>query len=428
MKATFIGKENSVVEFEMLFENEEIEKQLDKVYMAERGKFAIDGFRKGKAPRKVIEARYGKGVFLEDAVNDMVTDAYPEAIAQLLIRPVATPKIDIKEYNEGENMLVNIKVTVRPEFTPGEYKGVEIDKVEAEVSEAQIDEQIENLQKRNSRIIDVEGRPAQMGDTLTIDYMGFVGEDQFDGGTATDQELELGSDTFIPGFEEQLVGANIDDDVEVKVTFPEDYHAEDLAGKDAVFKVKVHKIKELERPELDDEFVKDVSEFDTMEELREDFRKKLQEDAENKAEYDMKTAILDIVYDRTELDVPEDMVNAQLDEMVEEIDMQMQYQGLRLQDYLGYMGKTMEEYRKELKPDAYKKMKTRLIVDEIAKLEDLDASQEEIEEEIKGMADHYQIDFEELRSQFTAENIEIISQDIRNRKAIQMMYDEAVFK
>ena len=427
MKATFIGKENSVVEFEMLFENEEIEKQINKVYLAERGKFAIDGFRKGKAPRKVIEARYGKGVFLEDAVNEMVADAYPDAVAQLVIRPVANPKVDIKEYNEGEHMIVNIKVTVRPEFTPGEYKGVEVDKIEPEVTDAQVDAEIENLQKRNSRIIEVE-RPAQMGDTLTIDYMGFIGDDQFDGGTATDQELELGSDTFIPGFEEQLVGANIGDDVEVKVTFPEDYQAEDLKGKEAVFKVKVHKITELEKPELDDEFAKDVSEFDTLDELKEDFRKKLMEAAENKAEYDMKTAIIDVVYDRTELDVPEDMVEAQITEMADEIDMQMQYQGLSLKDYLQYMGKSMEEYRKELKPDAYKKMKTRLIIDEIAKLENIEATPGEIDDEIRCMADHYKIEYEELRNQFNAENIEIISQDIRNRKAIQMMYDEAVFK
>ena len=427
MKATFIGKENSVVEFEMLFENEEIEKQMDKVYLAERGKFSIDGFRKGKAPRKVIEARYGKGVFLEDAVNEMVADAYPDAVAQLVIRPVANPKVDIKEYNEGEHMIVNIKVTVRPEFTPGEYKGVEVDKIEPEVTDAQVDAEIENLQKRNSRIIEVE-RPAQMGDTLTIDYMGFIGDDQFDGGTATDQELELGSDTFIPGFEEQLVGANIGDDVEVKVTFPEDYQAEDLKGKEAVFKVKVHKITELEKPELDDEFAKDVSEFDTLDELKEDFRKKLMEAAENKAEYDMKTAIIDVVYDRTELDVPEDMVEAQITEMADEIDMQMQYQGLSLKDYLQYMVKSMEEYRKELKPDAYKKMKTRLIIDEIAKLENIEATPGEIDDEIRGMADHYKIEYEELRNQFNAENIEIISQDIRNRKAIQMMYDEAVFK
>jgi trigger factor len=267
-----------------------------------------------------------------------------------------------------------------------------------------------------------------MGDTLTIDFMGFIGEDQFDGGTATDQELELGSNTFIPGFEEQLVGAGIGDDVEVKVTFPEDYSSEDLAGKDAVFKVKVHKIKETEKPELDDEFAKDVSEFDTLDELKEDFRKKLMEDAKNKAEYDMKTNIIDIVYDRTELDVPEDMVEAQITEMAEEIDMQMKYQGLSLQDYLKYMGKDMEEYRNELRPDAYKKMKTRLIIDEIAKLEELEATPGEIDDEIKGMAEHYNIEYDELKNQFTADNIEIISQDIRNRKAIQLMFDEAVFK
>ncbi len=427
MKATLIGKENHVVEFEMVFTHEELEEQINKVYLAERSKYVIDGFRKGKAPRKMLEARYGKGIFMEDAVNEMIADTYPEAISQILIRPVARPHIEIKEFNEGEDLTVSIKVTVRPEFTPGEYKGIEIEKIEAVVKDEDVDAELENLQKRNSRIIDVE-RPAVMGDTLTIDYMGFIGDEQFEGGTATDQELELGSNTFIPGFEDQLVGAKNGDDVEVKVTFPEEYHAEDLAGKEAVFKVKVHKVKETEKPVLDDEFAKDVSEFDTLDELKADLKAKLLKDAENKAEFDMKNAIIEAVYQNTELDVPEDMVDSQAEEMMDEIDMQFQYQGIKLKDYLQYMGKTIEDYKNEIKPDAYKKMKTRLIIDEIAKLEKFEATQEEIDDEIKGISEHYGIEFEQLKEQFDADNIELIKQDITNRKAIQFLYDSAVIK
>lgn len=427
MKATFIGKENNVVEFEMLFSKEEIEEQINKVYLAERSKYPVDGFRKGKAPRKILEAKYGKGIFLEDAVNEMVADSYPDAVGQILIRPVARPNVNIKEYKEGEDLVVVVKVTVRPEFTPGQYKGVEIEKIVPEVKAEEVDAEIERLQKRNSRIIDVE-RPAKTGDTVNIDYMGFVGDEQFEGGTATGQDLELGSNTFIPGFEDQLVGASAGDDVEVKVTFPEEYHAPDLAGKDAVFKVKVHKVKETEKPELDDEFAKDVSEYDTLDELKESIREKLMKEAETRAEFDMKNTIIDVVYQNTELDVPEDMVESQTIEMLDEIQMQLQYQGISLMDYLKYMGKTMDDYKQEIRPDAYKKMKTRLIIDEIANLENIEASGEEIDAEIKGISDHYGIPFEQLKEQFEAENIEIITQDIRNRKTIQLMYDEAVIK
>ena len=427
MKATLIGKENNVVEFEMLFAKEELEDQINKVYLAERSKYAVDGFRKGKAPRKVLEARYGKGIFLEDAVNEMIADSYPDAVGQILIRPVARPHVEIKEYKDGEDLIVTIKVTVRPEFTPGQYKGLEIEKIVPEVKDEEVAEELEKLQKRNSRIIEVE-RAAALGDTVNIDYMGFVGDEQFAGGTATEQDLELGSNMFIPGFEDQLVGAKSGDNVDVKVTFPEEYHAEDLAGKEAVFKVKVHTVKETEKPELDDEFAKDVSEFDTLDELKADLKAKLMKDAENKAEFDMKNALIDMVYDNTELEVPEDMVDSQTEEMLDEISMQLQYQGIKLEDYLAYMGKTMDDYKKEIRPDAYKKMKSRLIVDEIAKIENLDATEEEVDTEIQGISEHYGIPFEQLREQFDADNVEIIKQDIRNRKAIQLLLDSAVMK
>lgn len=427
MKATFIGKENDIVEFEMFFEAEEIEKQIDAVYKLEKSKYVVDGFRKGKAPRKVIEAKYGKGVFLEDAINELISDSYPDAISQILIRPVASPEIEIKDYKEGEALTVTVKVTVRPEFELGQYKGLEIEKIEPEVTEKDIDEAIEGLQKRNARIIESDG-PAEMGNTVTIDYMGFIDDEQFEGGTANKQDLELGSGTFIPGFEEQLVGAKIDDELDVKVTFPEDYHADDLAGKEALFKVKVLGIKEIEMPVLDDEFAKDVSEFDTLEELRADFKEKLEAEAANKAEFDMKNALLDLVYENTDFNVPDAMVDSQAEEMMDEISMQLQYQGAKLEDYLGYMGKDIETFKSEIRPDAYKKMKTRLIVDEIAKVEGLEATQEETDKELEGMAGHYNMEVDQLKEMFRPEDFELITQDITNRKAIQLIFDNAVFK
>ncbi len=427
MKATLIGKENNVAEFDMQFSAEEFEKKVNSVYLANKSKYTVDGFRKGKAPRKVLEAKFGKGIFYEDAMNEMIADAYPEAVGELSLRPVARPHVEVKSFEEGKDLTIGIKVAVRPEFTPGKYKGVEIDKIEYTITDEDVQKELESLQERNSRAVSVE-RPAKEGDTLKIDYEGFCGEEQFEGGTAADQNLTLGSNTFIPGFEDQLIGANVGDKVDVKVTFPQEYHAENLAGKDAVFHVTVKEIKETEKPVLDDEFAKDVSEFDTLEELKADLRAKLEKDSANKVEYDTKNAIIEKIYEATEIDIPDDMVENQVMEMMDELDMQLKYQGITVADYLKYMGKTPEQFKEEIRPDAYKKMKTRLIIDEIANLENIEASQEEIDAEIQGIADHYKIPVESIKEQFETENLELIVQDIRNRKAIQLLLDEAVIK
>ena len=427
MKATLIGKENNVAEFDMQFSAEEFEKKVNSVYLANKSKYTVDGFRKGKAPRKVLEAKFGKGIFYEDAMNEMIADAYPEAVGELSLRPVARPHVEVKSFEEGKDLTIGIKVAVRPEFTPGKYKGVEIDKIEYTITDEDVQKELESLQERNSRAVSVE-RPAKEGDTLKIDYEGFCGEEQFEGGTAEDQNLTLGSNTFIPGFEDQLIGANVGDKVDVKVTFPQEYHAENLAGKDAVFHVTVKEIKETEKPVLDDEFAKDVSEFDTLEELKADLRAKLEKDSANKVEYDTKNAIIEKIYEATEIDIPDDMVENQVMEMMDELDMQLKYQGITVADYLKYMGKTPEQFKEEIRPDAYKKMKTRLIIDEIANLENIEASQEEIDAEIQGIADHYKIPVESIKEQFETENLELIVQDIRNRKAIQLLLDEAVIK
>lgn len=427
MKATFIGKENGVVEFEMLFGADELEKKVNDVYLMNKSKYTVDGFRKGKAPKKVLEAKYGKGIFLEDAMNELISECYPKAAEELDIKPVTMPNVSLKDFEEGKDLAVTVSVTVRPEFNLGQYKGVEIDKIEYTISDEDIQKELESLQLRNSRAVVVD-RPAQDGDTLKIDYKGFCGDDQFAGGTADDQTLTLGSKAFIPGFEEQLIGAKTGDDVDVKVTFPEEYHAPDLAGKDAIFKVNVKEIKETEKPVLDDEFAKDVSEFDTLEELKEDLKKKLEKDAENKVEFDTKNSIIEKVYEATDVEIPDAMVDSQVLEMLDELEMQLKYQGANVEDYVKYMGKSMDEFKLEIRPDAYKKIKTRLIIDEISNLEKIEAADEEVDAEIQGIADHYKMPVESLKEQFNAENVDMIIQDIRNRKTIQLLMDSAIIK
>ncbi len=425
MISTFISKEKNQVKFTMEFTGEEFDKAVIEAYQANKGKFAIDGFRKGKAPRKLIETHYGEDVFFEDAINNMFSSAYPEAIDTLKISPVDRPAAEFDNIEKGKGFTVTISVTVMPEFEVKDYKGVKVTKVEHEITEEDINKELETLQNRNSRLVLVE-RPAQDGDTVLIDYAGFVGEEQFEGGTAERQPLQLGSGTFIPGFEEQLIGAVAGDERDVKVTFPTEYHSADLAGKEAVFKCKVHEIKEMEKPELNDEFAKDVSEFDTLEELKNDSKEKLEKAAASKAEYDTKNAVLEKVFEANEVDVPDVMIEEQIDEMMQEFNQQLQYQGLDLQKYFEYLQKDAKEFRDELRPDALKKVKTRLIVEAVADVEKLEATDEDMEAELKAMADQYKLEVEKLKEMMKAENFIYLAKDIKMRKAVDFMFENAV--
>ncbi|MBR0597127.1 trigger factor [Sinanaerobacter chloroacetimidivorans] len=425
MKSTFISKEKNEVKFTMEFTAEEFEKAVNDAYQATKGKYVVDGFRKGKAPRKLIEARYGEDVFFEDAINQMFSKGYPAALDELAINPVDRPSADFDKIEKGEGFKVTITVTVKPEFEVKDYKGVKVTKVEHAITDEDVNKELESLQKRNSRLVAVE-RPAQDGDTVLIDYAGFVGEEQFEGGTAERQPLTLGSGTFIPGFEEQLVGAVVGEERDVKVTFPTEYHSTDLAGKEAIFKCKVHEIKETEKPELNDEFAKDVSEFDTLEELKKDSREKLEKTAASKAEYETKNAVLEKVYEANEIDIPEIMVEDQIDEMMQEFDQQLRYQGLDLQKYFEYLQKDPKEFRGELRADAHKKVKTRLVVEAVANAEKLEVSQEEIDAELKAMADQYKMEVEKLKEAMQAENMMYLEKDIKMRKAVDFMFENAI--
>lgn len=427
MKSTFISKENNEAKFKMEFTAEDFEDAIIKVYQKEKGKFEIDGFRKGKAPRGLIEKKYGEGVFFEDAINNLFSLNYPLAIDELEIDAIDYPKTEFSQVKKGEGFDITVTVTCYPEFEVKDYKGVEIEKISSEVTDEDVDKEIESMATRNSRMVEVD-RPAQDGDMVLIDYAGFVGDEQFEGGTAERQPLKLGSGTFIPGFEEQLIGASKDDEVEVKVTFPEEYHSEDLAGKDAVFKCKVHEIKEQEMPEIDDEFAKDVSEYDTLEELKAAKREELEKAAEVRAENQMKNNVIEKVFEANDIEVPDVMVQSEIDSMMNEFDQQLRGQGMDLNSYLKYMGQEQASFRESLKEDAFKKTKTRMIVSKIADQEDFEVTNEEVTEQLEQMAQQYGLEIEKLTEMIGAENVGVIRGDIKIRKAVDFMYDNAVIK
>lgn len=427
MKATFIGREANEASFRMEFTAEDFDTAVIRAYQKNKGKFSVDGFRQGKAPRKLIEAKYGDDIFFEDAINDLFAAGYPVAIDELGLSPVDRPSAEFDEIEGGKGFGVTVKVTVAPEIALKDYKGVKVSKVDTTVSDEDVLKDLEALRKRNARMVVVE-RPAKEGDTVLLDYAGFVDGDQFEGGTAERQPLALGSDTFIPGFEEQLVGAAPGEERDVTVSFPADYHSEALAGKEAVFKCKVHEIKETELPAIDDDFAKDVSEFETLEELKNDTRAKLETAAKNKAEYDTKNAVLEKVYEAHDVDIPEAMVEEQLDEMLQEFDQQLRYQGLDLAKYFEYLGRDIREYRAELKPDAYKKVKTRLLVEAVADAEGLSASDEDIDSELTAMAEQYKMEPAKLRELMGAEGIRYLIKDIRNRRAVDFLFENAVIE
>ncbi len=427
MKATFISKEQNDVKFTIEFTSEEFEQAQIKAYKATKDRFSIDGFRKGKAPRGLIEKHYGEGIFFEDAVNDLFADAYPKALDELELDVIDRPRAEFGDLKKGEGFTVTLTVAVYPDVEVKDYKGVEIERVSAEVTPEDLDQEMENLQKRNSRMVLVE-RPAKEGDTVLLDYEGWSDGVQFEGGTAERQPLKLGSGTFIPGFEEQLIGVEPGGEKDVTVTFPEEYHSEDLAGKEAVFKCKVHEIKEEELPELNDEFAKDVSEYDTLEELRKDTEENLKKAAAAKAENQMKNAVLESVFNANDIDVPEVMVNDEVTNMMNEFDQQLQRQGLNLDQYFQYLNRKPEEFREELKEEAHKKVKTRMIVSAVADQEEIKASDEDLDKEFELMAIQYKMDADKIREMLGTESIGFIENDIRVRKAVDFMFEQAVIK
>lgn len=417
--------EKNVVQLEIEVEASKFEEGMEKSFKKNAGKFNIPGFRKGKAPRKIIERNYGEGVFYEDAINFICPEAYSKAVEETKIDPVERPEIDVKQIGSGQDLIFTAKVTVKPEVEVSNYKGVEIEKVEVSVKEDDVEAEIKKVQEKNARIKTVEDRPVKEGDIAVIDFEGFIDDVAFEGGKGSDYSLGIGSGQFIPGFEEQLIGAELGSEVEVKVSFPTDYNAEDLAGKSAVFKVKINEIKEKELPDLDDEFAKDVSEFETLEEYKNDLKEKLLKDAEHKAKHETENKVIDKVVENTTVEIPKVMIDRQVDNLVKEFDYSLRYQGLSLSKYLEMMGVEIETFKKDFETRAEKEVKMQLALEKISTLEDVQVSSEELDEEMSTMAKNYKVEVEEFKKQLREEDIEYIKDTLKVRKTIKILVESA---
>lgn len=426
MKATFISREKNDVKFTMEFTAEEFDQAQIHAYQAAKDKIEIPGFRKGKAPRSIIEKHFGEGVFFEDAVDELLRNNYEAALKELDLEVIDAPKAEFTQLKKGEGFTVTVTVAVAPVVEVKDYKGIEIEKVVNEVKEEDIENNLKQQQEKNARIVSVE-RPAQEGDTLVLDYSGYVGEEQFEGGTALEQELTLGSQMFIPGFEDQLVGVAAGEDKDVVVTFPEEYHAEDLAGKEAVFHCHVHQVKEKQLPAMDDEFAADLG-FDTMEELKADTKTKLENYAKAAADSQMKDAVLGKLVEATEVEIPEVMIKDEIDRQMQEMNQQLSYQGLSINQYLQYTGKAMSDFVDELRPEAEKAIKTRLVVAGVVEAEAVEISEEELEEEIKVMAIQYQMTADKVKELLGDDMMKYLVKDLKAKKAIEILFENAVIK
>ena len=404
---------------------EELDKAMQNAYLKARGKISIPGFRKGKAPRKMIEQMYGKGIFLEDAANALIPEHYSKALEECDLEIVSQPEIDVTQAEPGKAFIFTAEVAVKPEVTLGEYKGVEVPKSETEVTDEDIDAEIKKEQEKNSRTVTVEDRGAENGDITTIDFEGFVDGVAFEGGKGTDYPLTLGSGSFIPGFEDQLVGAKAGDHVEVNVTFPEEYQAAELAGKEAVFQCDVNKVETKELPELDDDFAQDVSEFDTLAEYREDVKKNLTEKKEKEARTAKENAAVDKAIENAEMEIPDAMLNTQVRQMMNDFASRMQSQGLTMEQYFQFTGMTAEKMQEEMKPQALKRIQTRLVLEKIAETENIEVSEDEVNEEISKMAEMYKMEADKLKELLGDRELEQMKKDMAVQKAVTLVADEA---
>ena len=405
---------------------EDLDKAMEKAYQKQKSRISLPGFRKGKAPRKMIESMYGKGVFMEDAVNSLVPQEYTKALGECDLEIVSQPEINVTQMEPGKALIFTADVAVKPEVTLGDYKGVEVPKSEIAVTDEEVDAEVKKEQDKNARTVAVEDRAAANGDITTIDFEGFVDGVAFDGGKGTDYALTLGSGTFIPGFEDQLVGANTGDHVEVKVTFPEEYQAKELAGKEAVFQCDVKKIETKEVPELDDEFAKDVSEFDTLAEYKEDVKKKLTEKKEKEARTAKENAAVDKAIENAQMDIPELMTKTECRQMMDDFSRRMQQQGLSMEQYFQFTGQSMDKMMEDMKPQALKRIQTRLVLEKVAEAENIQPSEEEITEEIQKMADAYKMEADKIREAIGESGLEQMKKDMAVLKAVTVIADAAV--
>ena len=414
------------LKLEFTIEAKKFDDAILKVYQKSARYFNIPGFRKGKAPFNIVERMYGDEIFYEDAFNELVPEIYEKEIEENKIEAVSKPNIDIVTMKKGENLVFTAIVQTKPEVKLGKYKGIELKNVEYPVTDEDVEHELSHMQEHNARIITVEDRAVKEKDIAVIDFEGFVDGKAFEGGKAERHELEIGSKTFIPGFEDQIIGMKIGEEKEINVKFPEDYFSKDLAGKDAMFKVKLHEIKEKQLPELDDEFAKDVSEFDTLKDLKVSIKDKKQAENDEKAKHETENLAIEAVSAETNIDIPSGMIETEIDAMIRDLEQQLSYQGISLDQYLHIMNKTRKEIEDKYKEQAEKNVKSRLILEEIIKEEKLEASEEEISEKIKEMASNYGKKEDDLNKNEALK--EYLANSIKTEKAIELIIKNAKIK
>lgn len=404
---------------------QELEKALQNAFLKNKNKISIPGFRKGKVPRQMVEKMYGPEIFYEDAANELIPDAYEKAVEECGEDIVSSPSIEVTQIKKGEPFIFTAEVALKPEVKLGKYKGVAVDKADLNVTDEEVDAEVNKERENNARNIEVTDRPVKDGDMTVLDFEGFVDGVAFEGGKGENYPLTIGSGAFIPGFEAQLVGAEINKETEVNVTFPEDYQAEDLRGKAAVFKCTIKEIKEKELPELDDEFAGEVSEFDTLEEYKVDVKAKLTEKKEKDAKEAKEAAVIEAIVNDSDMEIPDAMVETQQRQMMDEFAQRIQMQGLSMEQYLQFTGASYERMIEQVKPQAEKRIKSRLVLEAIAKAENIEASEEDYEQELKAMAEAYQMEVDKVKEMLPEKSVSQIKEDIAVRKAAEFVVEQS---
>ena len=402
---------------------DKLEEALQKAYLKQKNKISLPGFRKGKVPRNMIEKMYGPEIFFEDAANALIQENYGPAVDESGIDIVSRPSIDVTQIEKGKPFIFTAEVAVKPEVTLGKYKGVTVTKIDTTVTDEEVDAALDKERNNNARTVTVEDRAIKEGDTAVIDYEGFIDGVAFEGGKGENHPLEIGSHSFIDTFEDQLVGKNAGDEVEVNVTFPEEYQAEDLAGKPAVFKVKIHEVKAKELPELDDEFAQDISEFDTLAEYKEDLKKKLAETKENNAKRTKEDEAIQKIVDKSEMEIPEAMIETQVETMIEEFAQRIAQQGLSFEQYMQFSGVTMDKMREQVRPDALSRIQSSLVLEQIAKDENIEVSDADVDAEVEKMAAAYNMEADKLKEYMGDAERESMKKDLAVQKAVDLIME-----
>ncbi|MBO7708846.1 MAG: trigger factor [Lachnospiraceae bacterium] len=420
-------KEHNMAMLTIEVDLNKFDKACQQAYLRTRGRINVPGFRKGKAPRKMIEKIYGAEIFFEDAVNLLIPDAYEEALGQIDETVVSQPAIDVVQVEAGKPVIFTAEVALKPQVELGQYKGIEVEPIHVEVTEDEINARIDRERENNSRMIDIDDRPVENGDLIRLDYEGTISGEPFDGGKGTDYPLTIGSNSFIPGFEEQLIGSKIGEDRDIVVTFPDDYHAEELRGKVAVFACKVNSIQKKELPEADDEFAQDVSEFDTLAEFKEDIRKNILESKENEAKRQREAVIVDKIIENAQMDIPEAMIREQVDRMKESFtrQIQSQFQGITVEQYMQLTGMDAQKLDEQMRPEALKRIQNSLVLEAIADAENIEISDERLDEEFQKMADSYRMEKDKLVKMMGEEEKKQMKEDLRIQAAVDLIRDSA---